>query len=311
MGIIPCGWSWRAKVKEKDKVALEVGTSLRVIFFLLGLIPLLGLAPRNQAESDEEKAVVAVELVVGTDNFSSPFMVGVKFELAPEWYLYWVNPGDAGLPPEIHWVLPDGLEGGPLIYPVPEKFVSGGIVAFGYKKEVVLLSKMTPRPGFRIDEKATIAAEVDWLVCKDSCLRGKSRPAISLVKLKGKEAELRRSRGLIEASERRIPLPAQGIGLFPLDVRVDHHGHRFEVEASFSWKAAFRIVDFYPYPLEEGTFEHPGIRAGKRSIVIPIVLFEEGVIPQVITGVLILEESVKGKMERKGYKIEIPLKVFT
>ncbi|MEL7113247.1 MAG: hypothetical protein AAGK93_09960, partial [Pseudomonadota bacterium] len=28
---------------------------------------------------------------------------GLSFEIDPNWHIYWINPGDAGIPPEITW----------------------------------------------------------------------------------------------------------------------------------------------------------------------------------------------------------------
>lgn len=301
------GEIWGEQGLRKRLPGLNISGGLMAAFLLLAIISVAGTAAKIQAERLPESEIVKVELLIGTKDFSSPFLVGIKFELASDWYLYWVNPGDAGLATEIRWVLPDGLEAGSLIYPIPEKFVSGGIVAYGYKKEVVLLSRMTPGTGFQLDKKTTIVAEIDWLVCKESCLRGQSQVAISLAELKAKEDEIHRGRALIEDFRLRLPLEAKKLSLSLSDIRIHHSGHRFEVEASFSGEGTFELIDFYPYPLEEGTFEHAGIRASGKSLTIPIVLFDERVFPRLLPGVLMIEETVNGKREKKGYEIEIPL----
>ena len=40
---------------------------------------------------------------------------------APGWHGYWLNPGDAGLPMDVQWQLPEGFAVGPLRYPVPAR----------------------------------------------------------------------------------------------------------------------------------------------------------------------------------------------
>ena len=49
--------------------------------------------------------------------------VALHLEMRPGWHVYWRNPGDAGLPPEIAWTLPPGFTAGEIAWPTPERFV--------------------------------------------------------------------------------------------------------------------------------------------------------------------------------------------
>ncbi len=269
---------------------------LRVFGLTLGLFSLVQPAPLNH------ETVVQAELILGAKDLSRPFSVGLRFALAPEWYLYWMNPGDAGLPAEIRWFLPPGLEAGPCLFPVPEKFVSGGIVAFGYKKEVVLLTEIRPRPGFQWDEKTAIAAEVDWLVCKESCLRGLSRVEIFPAGMD--KNRLHRGQKLISSYRRRLPLSVNRLGLSWGDATIHREGHKITIETPFALKKSYQPIDFFPYPLAEGTFEHAGIRIEGNKLILPIVLYESGVAPSSIKGLLIVSTRRK---QRQGYEVRVPL----
>ncbi|MBM3285287.1 MAG: hypothetical protein FJY81_05390 [Candidatus Aminicenantes bacterium] len=255
-----------------------------------------------QEVSQADEALVKAELLLETKDFSAPFVAGLRFELAPDWYLYWMNPGDAGLAAEVRWTLPAGLKAGPLLYPVPEKFVSGGIVAFGYKKEVVLLCTITPGQDFQPGEKTVLTAEIDWLVCKESCLRGLSR--VEVFPLKLREDDLRRGRGLLSGYRRKLPLPAGELGFSFGDVEMHRRGYRLEVEVTFAGPAASRVADFYPYQIEKGTFEHAGIRVERGRLFVPLSLFDATVSLESFKGLLIVEGPGR---ERKGYEVEIPL----
>src|ERR1041385_7425706 len=37
-----------------------------------------------------------------------PFTAGLLLHMVPNWHTYWKFPGDAGIPTEINWKLPDG-----------------------------------------------------------------------------------------------------------------------------------------------------------------------------------------------------------
>jgi len=62
---------------------------------------------------------------------------GLYFKLEPGWHVYWSNPGDAGLPPHIHWTLPEGVTVGPLQFTAPKRLPLGPLMDYGYEDEVL------------------------------------------------------------------------------------------------------------------------------------------------------------------------------
>ncbi|HMV68633.1 MAG TPA: protein-disulfide reductase DsbD family protein, partial [Myxococcota bacterium] len=97
--------------------------------------------------------------------------VGVHLEQAPEWHTYWKSPGDIGLPTTIAWKLPDGFEAGPQLFPVPERYDAEGLVSYGYHPEVLHMAELRI-PAGAAPGPVTVEADVDWLVCKTSCIPG-------------------------------------------------------------------------------------------------------------------------------------------
>jgi thiol:disulfide interchange protein DsbD len=98
---------------------------------------------------------------------------GLYFKLEPGWHVYWKNPGDAGLPPHIHWTLPQGVTAGPLQFTAPKRLPLGPLMDYGYEDEVLYpfrleLAKLVT-PG-----TVVLHAKVDWLVCRASCIPGKA-----------------------------------------------------------------------------------------------------------------------------------------
>jgi DsbC/DsbD-like thiol-disulfide interchange protein len=98
---------------------------------------------------------------------------GLYFKLEPGWHVYWKNPGDAGLPPNIHWTLPEGVTAEPLQFTAPKRLPLGPLMDYGYEDEVVYPFKLeiakSVKPG-----TAILHAKVDWLVCSSSCIPGKA-----------------------------------------------------------------------------------------------------------------------------------------
>jgi len=99
-----------------------------------------------------------------------PFRLGILFEMKPDWYVYWKNPGDSGTEPQIDWKLPPGFSAGDLYWPAPTKFSTPPFATFGHKDKALLFVEVTPPA--EMDETATFkfAADVSWLVCKEICV---------------------------------------------------------------------------------------------------------------------------------------------
>lgn len=73
-----------------------------------------------------------------------PFSVGIHITLEPGWHIYWKNPGDAGMAPEITWDLPEGFTAAPIIWPAPQKFTTMEMIGYGYEEETIFLTEITP-----------------------------------------------------------------------------------------------------------------------------------------------------------------------
>ena len=94
----------------------------------------------------------------------------LRFEIDDHWHLYWSNPGDSGLPPRVHWELPEGLTASPLEWPVPARLEQAGLVTFVYEEELVLPFTFVLAESARAPEALAISGKVSWLVCREECL---------------------------------------------------------------------------------------------------------------------------------------------
>jgi thiol:disulfide interchange protein DsbD len=107
--------------------------------------------------------------------------IGVLFELQDGWHIYAEDPGDAGLPTKVKWSGPRGAKFGPLVWPAHQEFVDpGDIRTFGYSGAVVLSSDVRMPSGSRPGEPVRLAADVEWLACKEICLPGKTSLELAL-----------------------------------------------------------------------------------------------------------------------------------
>ncbi len=152
-----------------------MGNMLRRI--LLPLLTLVLLTSSAQAQFGLLGPVerVQAELIADTTAIEPgrSFRLGVRYQIDPEWHIYWKTSGDAGLPTEITWRLPEGFRIGEIQWPVPERFVDGEIVTYAYSDEVVLVAEViAPEALDPAVESWTFGADSHWLVCKVECVPG-------------------------------------------------------------------------------------------------------------------------------------------
>lgn len=201
---------------------------------------------------------VAAELIASAPTLSpkGETWLGLRFILEPGWHLYWVNPGDSGGPPTVVWTPSAGLEPGEFLWPVPERIPYGRLVNYGYHGEVVLPFKVTARPG----ASGQLDARVNWLVCKDVCVPGKGRLAITFPLTGDAAAAVPAWKSLIDQARAQVParapaewrVDARDEGeAFALDVitgRRETGGTFFPLEASIVEDAAPQ----HPAPFDRG-----------------------------------------------------------
>lgn len=128
------------------------------------------LASANPVEAEH----VTVELVsdVQTIQAGQPFTVALYFEIDPHWHLYWINPGDSGMPPMVEWNLPSGFTVSELQFPYPKQIDQPPLASYGYEETLTLLTQITPPAELARTDSVQISVRVDWLVCKVECLPG-------------------------------------------------------------------------------------------------------------------------------------------
>jgi thiol:disulfide interchange protein DsbD len=138
------------------------------------LLPFLlacGAAASASAQIDSAPKVHA-RLIAEQDEIAPGRSVTVAFEqnIRPGWHTYWRNPGDAGEPTGIHWILPAGWHAGPIAWPYPKNLPVGPLMDYGYEGRPWLLVQVTAPANARPGTDATLRAVASWLVCKEVCI---------------------------------------------------------------------------------------------------------------------------------------------
>ena len=137
---------------------------------LILLTVMFAFSQTLKAEDTDNLVQVSILSNVKQIQIGSDFYVAIKLNVADEWHIYWKNPGDSGLPTEVKWNLPKGVEKvGDLIWQIPERIEWSGMVNFGFEHDVYLIQKFKTVRSVEL-KSIDIKAEVNWLVCKEKCI---------------------------------------------------------------------------------------------------------------------------------------------
>jgi thiol:disulfide interchange protein DsbD len=150
---------------------MRLSHSVLVLFLLLPGLPLLAASPTADAPHLQVELLAPGDKLYGGDQSN---YAGLYFKLEPGWHIYWMNAGDAGDPPHIHWTLPDGITAGAMEFPAPRRLPLGSLMDYGYEDEVLFLLKLRVADSVKAGP-VTLRAAVDWLVCRDSCIPGSAK----------------------------------------------------------------------------------------------------------------------------------------
>jgi hypothetical protein len=175
------------------------------------------------------------------------FTIGVLFEIAQGWHIYWKNPGDSGLPTSINFVINAEFSVGKLQWPVPRRFYrSGGIIDYGYAESALLSARVkTPKdlsPGSLIP----IQAKISWLSCERVCIPGQANLEI---KIPVAEVTSPANSELFAKWEKRLPTD-MGSTNNPFAVKIKGFLSSEETPSLFTvlldWKVPPTGVEWFP-----------------------------------------------------------------
>jgi DsbC/DsbD-like thiol-disulfide interchange protein len=189
---------------------------MKRIFSLLFAI----LAFSLPAKADPYANAVKLEVLPGWRMPDGRHMAGLRLTLADGWKTYWRAPGDAGIPPIFDWRGSANLSTSEVFWPKPIVFSQNGMRSIGYKYDVILPVRLTPK---REGQNIRLKGVVDIGICKDICVprrmkidvalpNATTRPVPSIAAamaarpLSGDEAGLRSARCEIVPAEKGFDL---------------------------------------------------------------------------------------------------------
>ncbi len=137
---------------------------------MLGSVLIAGLSFSQQASAPKVGAeiVLPYRTVVAGDEFP----VGIRLTVEERWHIYWMNPGDTGIPTNIKWTLPEGWQVNRLTYPTPHRYDDEGMVSYTHEGQVDFVAWITAPEQLKLGGGFDIKADVNWLACIQSCVPG-------------------------------------------------------------------------------------------------------------------------------------------
>jgi thiol:disulfide interchange protein len=168
------------------------------ILFVLSLLCCPALARAAQSNSFvSPRDTVTLLSDSDTATAAQGLRLGLRFELADGWHIYFRNPGDAGLPAELDWQLPPGMTIGDIEWPAPRRLSEGSLVTFGYTGAPML---MVPAKG-----SGGVKLHASWLICHDICVPEEADFALDI--RPGKAAPSAEAK-LFQAAQAQRPIQA-------------------------------------------------------------------------------------------------------
>jgi len=109
------------------------------------------------------------------------FQLALRLKMDPHWHVYWINPGDTGLVPQIDWSLPEGFEVGEMEFPIPHRIPTPPLMSYGYEDEIFILMKAKAPESLEPGEQVRLNGHASWLVCEDACIPGDAKLGLELL----------------------------------------------------------------------------------------------------------------------------------
>lgn len=215
--------------------------------------------------------------------------VALRQQMLPGWHTYWKNPGDSGEPTEVKWTLPAGWKAGEIVWPTPRRLPVGPLVNYGYEGEVLLPIPVTAPADARPGQTAMLAADAEFLVCREECVPENAHLTISLPVTAGAPpadptwgsrigktlAEAPKPAGLMAGFEKRGPGVVLAIAGAPLKGAADQDAYFYPFDSTVIDHAKPQVVDRGP--------------DGLTLTVTPGYAFQGGASPKAIAGVLAVD----------------------
>jgi thiol:disulfide interchange protein/DsbC/DsbD-like thiol-disulfide interchange protein len=196
------------------------------------------------------RQVVKAQLIADTQHIQpgQKFRLGVLYTIQPNWHIYWKYPGDAGIPTQIDWQVPEGFRAGPLQWPLPGREKEpGGLEVFDYNNEVLLFTEVQA-PEQLPAGPVELGAKSNWLVCEKECVPGNAQLTLRL----NDNGQGPGSGDVFAKYAASVPRAGPGDASYGISMKQSGK----EMVVDFSGAPEGSRLDFFPEPPENVVLNH-------------------------------------------------------
>ncbi len=131
----------------------------------------------------------------------------LRQDVRDKWHVFWVNPGDAGLPLALDWSLPEGFEAGDIVHPAPDYIPVGPLASYAHEGSPVFMIPVTAPADAEIGAIVDVSISASWQACEDICVPEDALFSFSLPVLAAESAPVSENRLLFVAARLEHPEP--------------------------------------------------------------------------------------------------------
>ena len=273
--------------------------SIIMIRFLLTTLLFLSLATSALGRQTEtlDTGKVTASIVSSLDKVApgGTVWVALRTELDEGWHTYWRNPGDSGEPVQLTWRVPQGVDIGPIAWPVPYPIPTGPIVNYGFEGAPLFPVELKIPETVQTGETLSLTLDFYYLVCADICIpeEGQLTLDLEIGEPVGDSSWAPQIEAAVLASPRRSNIMGAA--------NVSRGAASDVLTLTFADLPEGRVSEAYFFPFDQGVLGHSAAQnyqVGDRGIALvtePEFLWANG-IPETIQGVLkySLEGAVRG-----------------
>ncbi len=193
------------------------------------------------------------------------------------WHGYWLNPGDAGLPMDVQWKLPNGFSAGSLRYPVPTRLKVAGLMNYVFEHDYAVLVRMK----VPADASGTvpIRAQAHWLACTDKiCVPEQGELSLDLPVGKGAP-----NRAKFDTWRTKLAQPLATVGHFAAE------GDSLRV--AIPLPASARADEPYLFPITDNAVDYEAPQSFRRAGDWVVADLKMKKLPEKFSGVLALGDG--------------------
>ena len=166
------------------------------------------------------------------------------------------------------------------MWPIPERFVVGPVVGYGYKDEVLLPVDIEVPAGLQPGSGTTLSAHASWLACSDICIPEEAELSISLVVGTALEPDSK-SADAFSAARTRIPTSN------PFFTTATRSGDELRLRIATGDATRLQDVTFFPADanvVDDGAPQ--SIAANSEGLVLTLRRDTSQALPSVLNGVV-------------------------